>query len=440
MLLAAAPARRSPALPAVAADVVVQDAAVEPSTDEKTSRDLEDRSLALEAAPLMILAAAPAPIPPAQPSVRETGSERAEPAKSGLVTVTDTVEGAAWLRPSVLERHPGPDVQPDLPPMDEGGATLAPAPRLAPESMPGVAMKETPRAPAPAGTAAHLAATPAPEGDTGVARAAVTASQPNPAPDAYAAISAERPSATVAPVSEELRPSLIPRGGPKPSSPGRDLALAEASVADLTFSPTVVSSRRVPILVSRDEAGDAFSRAPRDRDGAAAVASSDATTAGAVGAASAPPEHPIAAGAHDRVRPDAPREVLEQITTPLRDVRSPGRHELSVRLDPPELGAVQIDARLDGGRLHLVIRAEQAVTGDLLTDALPRLRDALAQQGFTPGDVSVHLGFDASGRHLARDGAPPFRPSPDGELPRPPRVVPATARAVAVADGLDVWA
>jgi hypothetical protein len=111
-----------------------------------------------------------------------------------------------------------------------------------------------------------------------------------------------------------------------------------------------------------------------------------------------------------------------------------------VRLDPPELGAVQIEARLDGTRLHLVIRAEQAVTGDLLTDALPRLRDALAQQGFTAGEVSVHLGFDASGRHLARDGAPAFMPSPDGEFPRPPRVVPATARAVAVADGLDVWA
>jgi hypothetical protein len=121
-------------------------------------------------------------------------------------------------------------------------------------------------------------------------------------------------------------------------------------------------------------------------------------------------------------------------------VKSPGRHELSVRLDPPELGAVQIEARLDGTRLHLVIRAEQAATGDLLTDALPRLRDALGQQGFTTGEVSVHLGFDASGRHLARDGAPAFRPSPDGELPRPPRVVPATARAVAVADGLDVWA
>ena len=133
------------------------------------------------------------------------------------------------------------------------------------------------------------------------------------------------------------------------------LVVSPAWLRQPTLLPALVFGVAT-VAGSRDDAGDAFSRAPRDHDGSAASPTPDAATTGPAGAVSAPRDRPIADASQDRLRPEAPREVVEQITTRLRDVSSPGRHELSVRLDPPELGAVQIDARLDGSRLHLVIR------------------------------------------------------------------------------------
>jgi hypothetical protein len=140
-------------------------------------------------------------------------------------------------------------------------------------------------------------------------------------------------------------------------------------------------------------------------------------------------------------RPEPVRDPIDQIATRLRDVRGPGRHEISVRLDPPELGAVRIDARLDGARLSLSIVAEHAPTGELLADALPRLRETLSQQGFVPANVTVHLGFEAAGRQFTRDDAPTFTAPRDGELaPSSPAIRLPAARAATTSDGLDVWA
>lgn len=140
-------------------------------------------------------------------------------------------------------------------------------------------------------------------------------------------------------------------------------------------------------------------------------------------------------------RPEPVRDPIDQIATRLREVRGPGRHEISVRLDPPELGAVRIDARLEGARLSLQIVAEHAPTSELLADALPRLRETLAQQGFVPTAVTVHLGFEAAGRQFTRDDAPTFTPPRDGELaPASPVVRLPAARAALASDGLDVWA
>jgi hypothetical protein len=142
----------------------------------------------------------------------------------------------------------------------------------------------------------------------------------------------------------------------------------------------------------------------------------------------------------ERANAHPAREPIDQIATRLREVKTPGRHELSLRLDPPDLGTVRIEARLEGPRLHVQIRAEHAPTRDLLADALPRLRESLAQQGFVPTEVSVQLGFDASGRQFTRDSTPMFTPPSDGEPAPLPKVVRTATRVAAASDGLDVWA
>ena len=175
-----------------------------------------------------------------------------------------------------------------------------------------------------------------------------------------------------------------------------------------------------------------------EREGSGPSIESSISATPIPGLALAPRE---AAAIAESSRPQPARDPIDQIATRLRDVRGPGHHEISVRLDPPELGAVRIDARLDGARLQLSISAEHAPTGELLADALPRLRDALSQQGFVPTDVTVHLGFEAAGRQFTRDDAPTFTPPRTGEptLPSPVVRLPAAFAAV-TSDGLDVWA
>ena len=146
--------------------------------------------------------------------------------------------------------------------------------------------------------------------------------------------------------------------------------------------------------------------------------------------------------APEHVRP----AVVEQVATRLGELRREGQHEITMRLDPPELGGVTIDARLDGGRLTVHIRAEHGATQELLADALPRLRESLAQQGFVPEQVSVQLGFEGGGAFgggTARDHARAFTapPSLAPASPAPARAPRVSATAPAgTRGGLDVWA
>jgi hypothetical protein len=139
--------------------------------------------------------------------------------------------------------------------------------------------------------------------------------------------------------------------------------------------------------------------------------------------------------------------VVDQVVTRLSELRRDGRHEITMRLDPAELGGITIDARLEGTRLTVHIRAEHGATQELLTDALPRLRESLAQQGFVPEQVSVQLGLEGGGAFgggSARDHARPFEAeaAPMPATPAPARVPRASAAAASPGPrgGLDVWA
>jgi hypothetical protein len=96
--------------------------------------------------------------------------------------------------------------------------------------------------------------------------------------------------------------------------------------------------------------------------------------------------------------PSAPRSVLEQVVGRIGLIRREGRHEISLQLEPSDLGAVRIDAVLEGGHLTLEIRAQLDRSRHLLEQALPQLRQSLSQHGIVPGRVTVHLGLEASTR------------------------------------------
>ncbi|UDL05518.1 flagellar hook-length control protein FliK [Marinobacter sp. CA1] len=72
--------------------------------------------------------------------------------------------------------------------------------------------------------------------------------------------------------------------------------------------------------------------------------------------------------------------------------------EASVRLDPPELGRIELTVRMDGDRLNIQLHASNGQVRDLLSQHAERLRmDLMAQNGQT---VDVQVGQHSGGeRH-----------------------------------------
>jgi flagellar hook-length control protein FliK len=67
--------------------------------------------------------------------------------------------------------------------------------------------------------------------------------------------------------------------------------------------------------------------------------------------------------------------------------------EVEVKLDPVELGPVRIHLKMDEeNKAHVTLSAQHGLTRDMLENALPRLRDMLAQQGVDIGTATVDSG------------------------------------------------
>ena len=60
-----------------------------------------------------------------------------------------------------------------------------------------------------------------------------------------------------------------------------------------------------------------------------------------------------------------------------------------IRLDPPELGSMQVRVNVSGdaASVSFVVQSQQAK--DALAEAMPRLRDMLSEQGIELGDAQV---------------------------------------------------
>ena len=78
--------------------------------------------------------------------------------------------------------------------------------------------------------------------------------------------------------------------------------------------------------------------------------------------------------------------------------------EAKIRLDPPELGKLDLLVRVEGDRLSVQINANTAATREALMQVSERLRTELQEQNFVHVDVNV--GSDQGQERQAHDGAP----------------------------------
>ena len=77
--------------------------------------------------------------------------------------------------------------------------------------------------------------------------------------------------------------------------------------------------------------------------------------------------------------------------------------EAKIRLDPPELGKLDLLVRVEGDRLSVQINANTAATREALMQVSERLRTELQEQNFVHVDVNV--GSDQGQERHAHDGS-----------------------------------
>jgi flagellar hook-length control protein FliK len=72
-----------------------------------------------------------------------------------------------------------------------------------------------------------------------------------------------------------------------------------------------------------------------------------------------------------------------------------GSYQVSIRLQPEDLGVVHVELRLEGGTVNVSMHADGDATRDMLRQNLGQLRQQLADSGLTTGHFDVSGGSDS---------------------------------------------
>jgi flagellar hook-length control protein FliK len=145
--------------------------------------------------------------------------------------------------------------------------------------------------------------------------------------------------------------------------------------------------------------------------------------------------------------PTPTAQIAREILARAEVVTQNGRTEFHLRLDPPELGSVQVHVTATANSLVARFVVGQESTHQLLQSQLPAMRQALAEAGlsFTGFDVT-RQGSGAAGQQGQPDGRPPDAPLaapfagfPTGRSDANRSSIPTlTTSAVASPGGIDV--
>ena len=107
-----------------------------------------------------------------------------------------------------------------------------------------------------------------------------------------------------------------------------------------------------------------------------------------------------------------PRRVLHDVASAVARRAEEGGGEVRLRLDPPELGHVDLHVRLHEGGVTVDVRAERPEAARLLQDHHDQLSSLLSQQGLDLAGLNVSVG--SGGSQPGRDDLP----APRGSQPR----------------------
>ena len=192
--------------------------------------------------------------------------------------------------------------------------------------------------------------------------------------------------------------SDLPR--PAPGSAAGASAAGDAGLrAAATPGPNAAPPAAVPLAQSAEagppDAGDILSAGPAQRSDSSAFQAPSAP-AGMTPATAAAPSQAAGSSAAEGDTPvlqmdtapedaEFPREMSSRVSLMLRD----GSREARLQLHPAELGRVQVTINTDGDQARVLFVAESAAAREAIEQAMPRLREALAQQGMELAQADV---------------------------------------------------
>lgn len=194
------------------------------------------------------------------------------------------------------------------------------------------------------------------------------ASSPPPAPHT-AAVSTPPVLAGVEPGVAAAAAGPVPALPVDPSKPA-DPAPSAASLEPVPLATPPQDA--APLLIEDHGAGSGPPPVPAPTSGASAVAPRMEF---------APPAPAVV----NTARPDWPEQLSGQISWQLgQEVQ-----EARIALAPDDLGAIDVQVRVQEGRVQVHMAAAQPATRELLSEALPRLRELLGDSGLSLSQASV---------------------------------------------------
>jgi|GEM_PF-1469681 len=271
------------------------------------------------------------------------------------------------------------------------------------------------------------------------ARAVRRENVPAPAPVPSPASSAAAPSAETA-APGPVTPS-VPSSSPSPSSAPTPSASVPPEPAT---TPTDAAARNgreslaVPVAPppTRATSADTPSRSARAGEVTAAI---DRLTAAPTGIEPGPPSAGTARAAEPL--PTAPAATARYtIAVPVQDagwdsalservvmMSRDQRHTAELRLSPADLGPVRVQLLVEDGKADVSFHVQHGVTRDAIEQALPRLREMLADSGLQLGRCDVG-DAGTQDRAASRDARPQTGPMIDaGKSDADEQSAPATA-------------
>jgi hypothetical protein len=126
----------------------------------------------------------------------------------------------------------------------------------------------------------------------------------------------------------------------------------------------------------------------------------------------------------DRTGEPTRRSDFQQLVEAIKFRSGPNRSTARIRLDPPELGWVRVEARMTGSDVELFVRAERPESARLLSERVHRLETAMEQHGISigkfelvdesqsPRDLQPGLSWNSQSG-FGQDQAPPREPVDD---------------------------